>query len=265
MSAGDNTVFTRPEGFTGYRFDLEDHEAIAAGSSPYAELMRGPEEYQESNTLDWWIVRNQSMKGSCRGHSLAANARFAWVLAAGEIDLDGDGVANEKNLQDDFSPDYCYYACQQVDGIRGDNGATINAGIKVGLGGIAREIDLPYIVDYAPQRLTAEVREKAKQFHFGRYSQVTSPSMASDWVGSGQGGLDWGTVWPLPFVKGRLVKGLSRAAVGGGHATACVGMIRGETLIRWLPQMKTEVKDDHGFSPTPTATVSTPSTKAFTL
>lgn len=235
--------FVRPEGFTGYRFDLEDHEAIAASSAPYQELMRG-DEYQESNVIDWWIVRNQSAKGSCRGHSLAANARFSYVLQAGEIDLDGDGIPNEKNLQDDFSPDYCYYACQAVDNIRGDNGATIGAGVKVGLDGIGLEIDLPYIVDYAPQRLTSAIREKAKSHKFGRYSQITSPSMALDWVGSGQGGLDWGTVWPLPFVKGCLVKGMSRAAVGGGHATACVGIIRGETLIRFLPEMRSEVRTD---------------------
>lgn len=236
--------FTRPEGFTGYRMDLEDKEFITENSSPYMELMRGPDEYQESNVYEWWHVRNQKTKGSCRGHSLAANGRFAHVLQAGEIDLDGDGVSNEANLQDDFSPDFAYYECQRQDGIRGDNGATIKGGIPVGLNGLAREVDLPYTTDYAPQRVTAEIREKAKQFKFGRYSEITSPSMGMDWLGAGQGGLDWGTVWPLPFVKGCLVKGMSKAAVGGGHATAPLGMIRGETLMRLVPTLKGEVRSD---------------------
>ncbi len=220
--SGETIPFVRPEGFTGYRMDLEDREFITANSAPYAELMRGPEDYQESNVFEWWHVRNQSMQGSCRGHSLAANGRFSYVLQAGDIDLDGDGVPNEANLQDDFSPDYCYYECQREDGIRGDNGATIKGGIAVGLRGLAREIDCPYTVAYDPGRITAEMREKAKQFKFGRYSEITSPTMGLDWIGSGQGGLDWGTVWPLPFVKGCLVKGMSRAETGGGHATAPV-------------------------------------------
>ena len=241
---GETIPFVRNEGFTGYRIDLEDHEAITAMSSPYVELMRGPDEYQESNVYEWWRVRNQGQQGSCRGHALAANARFAYVLAAGEIDLDGDGEANEANLQDDFSPDYCYYESQKSNNINGDNGATVMGGIPVGLAGILREIDCPYTVAYDPGRITPAMREKAKQWKFGRYSEITSPSMGFDWIGSGQGGLDWGTVWPLPFTKGCLVKGMSRAAVGGGHATACVGMIRGETLMRLVPSLKGEVRSD---------------------
>ncbi len=238
MSAGNTEIFT------GYRIDLENKEAIRLGSAPYAALLRGPEDYQETNAFLWWHVRNQGMQGSCRGHSLAANARLSYHLQAGEIDLDGDGVDNEVS-EDDFSPDWCYYQAQIVDGIRGDSGATINGGIKVGMQiGILPERFMPYTVAYDPGRMTKDQLKIAADSKFGRYTEITSADMAFDWVGSGQGGIDWGTVWSLPFVKGCLVKGISRAARGGGHATAGIGLVRGETLIRWIPALQSEVRSD---------------------
>lgn len=231
--------------FTGYRPDLEDREALFAGSSGHQQLLSS-KEWQELDLVSWWIVRNQRSKGSCRGHSLAANARLSFYMQAGLPDLDEDGKPNESNLQDDFSPDWCYYRCQAKDGIRGDNGATINAGIRVGLEeGIVREIDLPYEESYEPSRANdAGLKDKAKAFRFGRYSVIETAEEMFDWVGSGQGGIDWGTIWPLPFVKGCLVKGLSSNARGGGHATAGGTLIKGGNLINLVPSLKGEVKED---------------------
>jgi len=65
-----------------------------------------------------------------------------------------------------------------------------------------------------------------------------------DWVGSGQGGVDWGTVWPLPFTRGCLVKSMSRNQRGGGHATAVGTLIKGKTLKQLVPQLATEVTDE---------------------
>ena len=231
------------EHFTGYRLDLENHEEIKANSSPYQQLMRSSE-WQEADLFSWWHVRNQGQQGSCRGHSLAANARLCYRMAAGSIDLDEDGVENEANLQDDFSPDYCYYVTQQYDGIRGDNGATIGGGVKTGLGGIAREIDMPYTQAYDPGRVTQELRRKAEQWKFARYTKLEDVDAVFDWVGSGQGGLDWGKVWPLPFTKGCLVKSLSPNARGGGHATAGGTLIKGRTLKALVPALANEVTDD---------------------
>lgn len=231
------------DGFTGYRLELEDHDAIAAGSAPYRQLMRAGE-WQEGDLFSWWHVRNQGMQGSCRGHSLAANARLCYHMAAGSIDLDEDGQDNESNLQDDFSPDYCYYECQKANNIRGDRGATISGGIPVGLAGIVREIDMPYTVAYDPGRVTSELREKAKQWKFARYTKLTDVDALFDWVGSGQGGADFGTVWPLPFTKGCLVKSMSRGARGGGHATAGGTLIKGKTLKALVPSLANEITDD---------------------
>lgn len=230
-------------GFTGYRLDLEDHDAIVAGSAPYTQLMRSSE-WQEADLFSWWRIRNQGQQGSCRGHSLAANARLCYRIAAGTIDLDEDGQENEANLQDDFSPDYCYYECQRTNNIRGDSGATVAGGIPVGLAGVVREIDMPYTVAYDPQRVTPALREKAKQWKFARYTKLEDVDAVFDWVGSGQGGLDWGKVWPLPFTKGCLVKSMSSSARGGGHATAGGTLIRGKTLKALVPALANEVTDD---------------------
>ncbi len=113
--------------FLGYRYDLEDRESIQRDAAPYSELLKSSE-WKEQELFSWWHVRNQGPKGACRGHSLAANARLCYRMRAGSIDLDQDGIENEANLQDDFSPDWCYYRCQAASGIRGDNGATIEGG-----------------------------------------------------------------------------------------------------------------------------------------
>ena len=231
------------ENFTGYRLDLEDHEAIKAGSADYQQLMRSSE-WQEADLFSWWHIRNQGMQGSCRGHSLAACARLGYRMSAGSIDLDNDGQDNEANLQDDFSPDYCYYEAQRSNSIHGDNGATISGGIPVGMAGVAREVDMPYTVAYDPGRVTAELRQKATAFKFNRYTKIEDAEAAFDWVGSGQGGLDLGTVWPLPFTKGCLVKSMSTSQRGGGHATAGGTLIKGSTLKRLVPSLAGEVTDD---------------------
>lgn len=231
------------DNFTGYRIDLEDHDAIKAGSAPYQQMMRSSE-WTEADLFSWWHIRNQSRKNSCRGHGLAAVARLCYRINAGSLDLDGDGVDNEANLQDDFSPDYCYYESQRANNIRSDSGATIAGGIPVGLAGIAREIDLPYQLGYSPGRVTAAIRESSKQWKFARYSKLTDVDAVFDWVGSGQGGLDWGTVWPLPFTKGCLVKAMSTGARGGGHATAGGTLTKGATLKRLIPSLANEVTDD---------------------
>ena len=230
--------------FTGYRPDIEDREEILKGSAPYQRLLSS-QEWRELDLFSWWRVRNQASKGSCRGHSLAANGKLCYFINAGLPDLDQDGKPNEENLQDDFSPDWCYYRCQKYDNIRGDNGATIAAGVKVGMNeGLVREVDLPYEVSYQPGRASDSLLPKASPFKFGRYSELSTAEELFDWVGSGQGGIDWGTVWPLPFTEGCLVKGLSRNTRGGGHATAGGTLLRGATVKKLVPSLANELTDD---------------------
>lgn len=233
----------------GYRFDLEDRAALASDSAPYARLLSSGEwtyaDPRPWTPTGWWHIRNQANMGSCRGHSLAANARLCGYLKAGKLDLDDDGTKNEP-LEDDFSPMWCYLMSQRESGIRGDSGATIDGGRKVGVKhGVCREVSFPY-----PSRYTTSIprgaANDAARFKFARETlfEAGDAEKVFDWIGSGQGAFDWGKIWPLPFVKGCLLKGMSKSERGGGHATAGIGLIRGEDLIRDLPQMKSEVKPD---------------------
>jgi hypothetical protein len=230
--------------FTGYRFDLEDKDFIRQNSTPYSLLMQGPEEWQELD-LAWWHIRNQGPVGSCRGHSLAANRRLCYFLEkAGVFDLDGDGVKNE-DLQDDFAPMWCYLVTQRHDGIRGDSGSTISGGIKTGMeNGVCREVVFPYPGRYTTS-IPSEAAADAAKYKFARYTEFGpgDAAKAADWVGSGQGGLDLGQMWPLRFEKGCLVR-TGRGGGGGGHATAGIGLVRGDTLMRRSPDLRGLLKED---------------------
>lgn len=230
--------------FTGYRPDVEDHDSIRAVAQKHPQLMSA-REWFEGDLFGWYNIRNQGRKNSCRGHSLgcAADVTYSIKGGAGQTDLDGDGVVNEP-LQDQFSTDYCYYEAQKSNNIRGDNGATISGGIPVGKAGVAREVDLPYSEAYSPGRVTPEVRAKATKFAMQRIVEITDADEAFDFVGSGQGCLDWGTVWPLPFVGGCVVTSMSRYQRGGGHATAPATLILGRTLFKYLPALAKYVAAD---------------------
>jgi hypothetical protein len=241
----------------GYRIDLERPEVLREGSAPYKMLAKGepkpidPRPWMQGG---WFHIRNQGNQGSCRGHSLAAAARYCTVAAAGGlIDLDEDGKKNEY-LQDDFSAQWCYIQCQKSDNIRGDNGATIAGGIKVGMElGLCREVVWPYPNPVRYQTtIPSGAADDAKRFKFGRYTYLDRETkdpdemeaMSFDWIQAGQGAIDIGTVWPLPFTGGCVVTSMSRSARGGGHATCGIGHILGETLLRELPALKGKIKDD---------------------
>lgn len=235
-------------GFTGYRVDLEDrHRAESrAFAAPYSILMAG--DWQTSpDIFDWWHVRNQLQVSSCRGHSGAANARVSYYMKNGLPDLDGDGKSNEK-MEDDFSAMWVYLISQQEDNLLGrDQGATIGGGRRAMMKrGNAREVVFPYPGRYETQ-IPSDAGADADKFKFARYSQFEGSASVEklfDWIGSGQGGVDWGTVWPLPFVGGCLVKSCPRGLRGGGHATAPIALVRGEDVARWVPALKRELKPD---------------------
>jgi hypothetical protein len=235
------------EEFLGYRYDLEDREFNTAFSSPFTLQMMGDEPL-ELDVRKWWAIRNQGNQGSCRGHSLAANARYCARAKLGELDLDTDGIIGEK-LDDDFSAQWCYIQSQKQSGIKGDKGATMDGGIKVGLDlGIAREVHWQYP---NPVRYDTNVPrvafDNAKEFKFARYTKFQKGDIKSmkTWLASGQGGIDWGKSWPLNFLDNCLVDGpINDKQSLGGHATSVLGYIKAGTLLKELPNLKKYLKDE---------------------
>ncbi len=241
-------VWTPPPGFTGYRVDLEpiDRDLTKQYSSFYEPLMMG--DWQTIDFFKWFRIRNQANMNSCRGHSAEAVHRACYYFQNGLPDLDQDGVANEA-FQDEFSPMWFYLIAQEANNIRTDSGATIGGGLRkyMEMGG-CRETVFPYPnpVRYS-RTIPAAAKSDAANFKIKRYSRFEGANDAKkvfDWLGSGQGAVDWGCVWPLPFIEGCLVKSVPRAARGGGHATAPVCLMRGDEVIRNVPSLKRHLKED---------------------
>lgn len=229
----------------GYRPDLERRDLIAAGSAPFALRIRG--EGQDVDPRERFWIRDQGNQSSCRGHSLRACGLFSAIATAGEADLDGDGRTGEKD-DDDISPQWCYVESQKADGIRGDEGATIFGGIEVGKGGMCRESLWPYTGRYETRPADpAAAVEDARQFTFARYTQFERGDVdAMDaWLSTGQGAIDWGKMWPLPFQEGCLVdSGIREGRNLGGHATAIIGRTRAGKIAAEIPALRRYLRDE---------------------
>jgi hypothetical protein len=82
-------------------------------------------------------ILNQGNQGACQGHMLAQLFAICFWLATGRLEL--------------FSRAYAYYKSQVHDGIKGDNGSTLNAGVRVSREGMCLEKDFPYPAEYDPR------------------------------------------------------------------------------------------------------------------
>jgi hypothetical protein len=228
----------------GYRPDLEDKAYIIEHSSKFNLRMLGNEP-EEIDPRPWFKIRSQGAQGSCRGHSLAANGRYCAKAATGVLDLNADGILNDPK-EDDFSPMWAYIMSQRQSNIRGDVGATMTGGIKVGLEqGLAREVKWPYPNAYntnVPNGASAD----ATNFKFARYTKFQPGDVqgVKAWLATGQGGIDWGKMWPLPFIGGCVVDGPIGNRTMGGHATAILGYIKGRTLLKEIPSLSNVIKPE---------------------
>ncbi len=239
------------EVFTGYRYDLEDVEFLRAGSRPFLNQILTAE-YSRPNEMDprkWFRIRNQGNQGSCRGHSGAAGMEHCWHCATGEMDVDGDGEIYEQD-DDRFSPQWFYITTQQFDRIHGDRGSTIAGGVKTSTeAGCCREALWLYEgrYDTEPDDWNAAKADAAKfklsRHHFFEPSATVFDDCL-DWLGSNQGYLDIGQVWPLPFSRDGVVDGLSAGARGGGHATACLGYVARSTWLGQSRPMSRKLRDE---------------------
>ena len=224
--------------FSGYRIDLEDYAALDAGSTDFIDIVSG--RYNMPNSVDprkWFQIRNQGGQGSCRGHSLAAVTEAVMLMAAGAIDLDGDGEDYERGRIDDrFSPQWCYIVTQQHDGIRGDRGSTMMGGVKTASqDGICPELVWPYPQPvYYETRIPEGARDAAIKYKLRRYKRFKEgeEEQIIEWIGSGQGFIDIGMQWPPRFNNNVIdrVAFLGR----GGHATAGLGYIMEDGIVYYV-------------------------------
>jgi len=127
----------------GYRIDLENYEALEANGIEFRSMMRA-----YGNKFPAWnvdadpapgvsVIEDQGAIGSCVGNSISSVVEACYFLATG------------RTVQ--LSRAAAYYKTQKIDGIRGDNGATISGAQKLATTvGLCLESEWPYVPRYNP-------------------------------------------------------------------------------------------------------------------
>lgn len=223
----------------GWRHDEEDQETLLMTAAPTSAVlaMRGEfddrDHYDLADVLAECLrVEDQANQGSCRGQSGSAGAETCNIIASGD-----------RTLQ--FSAQYLYIETQKLDGIRGDNGATIQNGITVLKRGLPPEKFWPYPnpVHYQtspPKYTLAECHEAAKDFRVEKHYDLRDYEAARTFLASNQGPIDSGIIWTESMADGdsETIEEYGGRTIGG-HATllACLSRRKdrnGRPYIRLL-------------------------------
>lgn len=167
--------------------------------------MRGHYEEATLDPRELLRVENQGPVGSCQGHSISSCVEWCYILETSDASLQ-------------LSRAWGYYESQRIDGIRGDSGSTINAGVKLATTlGICREELWPYSNRYNPARpdnFEAVLADAAK-YRIKSSVRLTSYEAVRTFLGSGQGAVHLGIAWGNS-VNRAVVESFSGG--GGGHA-----------------------------------------------
>lgn len=197
--------------FYGYRFEIEDYKKLAKNSTPFKAVGDLPKEDipLEIDARKWHRIENQGPMGSCRGHSLSSVGEMAFFIATGEV------------VQ--FSPLYCYYATQKVDGLAGrDVGSTISGGVVVAKQGLCPLEVMPYPnpVRYRWE-LPQQAVDAAKDYVLEHSYEINSYEDAFKFLSSGQGGVDIGMLWNDRYMNPNSEGCVEDYAPGGGGHAVC--------------------------------------------
>lgn len=200
-----------PDGTGGYRIDLERRDLLEAGSTgiDFDGLMRGFAEPEEIDPRSYHKTENQGSVGSCQGHDLSTCVEHCYHVAVGEVKQ--------------FSRAYAYYATQVIDGISGDQGSTIEGGVRLAKErGLPPEENWPYNGQYDPRPPGGwqAQYEAAAPWKIRSHTVLRSYADVYRYLASGVGAVTIGTAWGLNPQNGVCE---SFNPGGGGHATPFLG------------------------------------------
>jgi len=190
----------------GWLIDIENFDELDSLAGETDVLaMQGHYEETRFDPRVVLHVENQGSVGACQGHSISSCLEWCYIIETGNL-----------NLQ--LSRAMGYYESQQLDGITGDSGSTISAGVKLATNtGICIESLWPYTGRYNPQRPSnwSEIIENAATYKIGKSVRLTNYDAVRTFLGSGQGAVHLGISWGSGMnaaVLDRFPPG------GGGHA-----------------------------------------------
>jgi len=197
----------------GWRDDLENREELhrTASAMPMLGDVEIPDvvDPREVMVATGWLPRNQGNEGSCAGNSLATNVEFCYCVAT-------NGIWHR------FSSDFLYYYAQKLDGITGDNGSTIDGGVRTvkGHGPVTEELYLS-TGRYDPRPFTRDMLQNGSIHKLFHHVLITTYEEARQWLGSGLGAIHTGQSWKRSL-NSDVVDSYSGASIGG-HSVAIVG------------------------------------------
>lgn len=198
--------------FTGYPIELERRAELEAAAIDFYSSVKGlfsaPEEI---DPRQWHRIEYQKNMGSCQGHALSSVGEYAYHIATGEVTQ--------------FSPLFCYYATQRIDGISGDRGSTISGGARCAKENGFCPLDVMPYPD--PVRYTGKIPPEAytaaTPFKIRSHSVCRNFEEVFAYLASGQGGVEIGIAWGgamTPNSEGVIEQ---FRPGGGGHAVCFLG------------------------------------------
>lgn len=211
----------QPNSPGGWRMDLERRDQLFAGAIEidFNSLMKGFREPEEIDPRPWHKIENQGSVGSCQGHSLSSVVEHAYHIAMNEVKQ--------------FSRAYAYYATQLIDGIRGDEGSTIEGGVQLAMNkGLPPEEMWTYSGRYDPTPpggWNAQY-EAAAAWKIRNKVVIRNYDDAYRFLASGQGGIHHGSSWGFEPNREGVVERFRPG--GGGHSTAFLGYSKRKNI--WM-------------------------------
>lgn len=200
------------DGAGGYRFDKEDIAALQANAvSDEILSMAMAGDWEIPQSIDWIDIlnlKNQGGEGSCQGQGLAGAGEGLHYRRTGKMV--------------EFSADFAYYRSQAYDGIRGDQGSTLNGGRQVAeREGFLLETLMPYRDTYAPNSIPDGWKEAAAPYRISKYAILKTYRDIVEWQARNLGEVWWGIRWaPREGPQGEVRSG----SIGrGGHAVQLAG------------------------------------------
>lgn len=204
----------------GYRFDLEDKQALNAMCVEAPVLMMGdlPTRVDPRKSplasKGWLQVENQGQIGSCQGQSLTECAEYCFAI------VNPNDVVQLSRM-------YAYITSQMENNIQTDSGSTLEGGTRAAKKGLCLESIGPYPGSYPGWRwVTQAMRDNAKNYRLQSVTEIKSAEHAKQFIGSGVGivqiGIPWGNEM-TPDSRGCIRSFTGRG--GGGHAVVFAGYV----------------------------------------
>lgn len=211
--------------FTGYIYGNEaDQVAFAAASEP--TLLTSITLPEEVDPTIWHLIEDQLRQGSCQGNMLTTILEGCMYYDTGN---------NEPNFQ--LSRNAAYRFSQEEDGIRGDQGSTLEGGIAAARKGLPLAKYFPYTETYSSR--IPEAARKNRDYKLVTANKLPKNNqpheVAHNALGSRLYLIGLGMKWTNEMDSQSVIMRYTGRGAGGGHAVAIVGykFIDGE-LYFWL-------------------------------